>query len=459
MFRRVFTIRVVANNPDRQVKVGFFSMEGGVHSVLGGNGWVPGRSIGEAFLESAEAVPVANGRTPIRASGGSAFFLDRAGGRTCRFTKLEEPSTLSSSSCSEPSASALAAARPRGSGTPEECHQRHAQGEQCQMVPPHKVAQHLNGLWCAPYGSHGLEIIQLSLGSALGAAEAGVQTRPAAEAEAAKASDEASPATEFAFSTSGDSACTSAPATDSSEAGFNCRGVDGAGGWCSSVESDDSDTDERTCEASPSCCSSKSAASSLDSSCHRPMRCEESRNRLASKRRGSTRKDSHNHDDEKSGGGAEPAVPTQLFGVKITGDANVPAGKTSFAIDLDRDCNIDTELEADRRPVILFLPTGAVMANLANRRSNIALWRKGRGQINRVPGRWAPEWVDVDLVVYHEGFRCGFSVVLRQPSQAVSVIMDFEKSLGSKGDWPQWPALSPVTSPGRTPPCDPPRNA
>ncbi|CAN0484933.1 unnamed protein product, partial [Scytosiphon promiscuus] len=57
----------------------------------------------------------------------------------------------------------------------------------------------------------------------------------------------------------------------------------------------------------------------------------------------------------------------QLIGVKVTGDPNVPAGKTSFAIDLEGHCDVDAELEADRRPVVLFLPTGALMANLANR--------------------------------------------------------------------------------------------
>ncbi|CAM9991222.1 unnamed protein product, partial [Laminaria digitata] len=125
------------------------------------------------------------------------------------------------------------------------------------------------------------------------------------------------------------------------------------------------------------------------------------------------------------GGGGDALLPPQLLGVKVTGDANVPAGKTSFAIDLETQCDVDAELEADRRPVVLFLPSGALMANLANRRGQMSFWRKGRGQINRIPGRWSPEWVDVDFVAYKAGFSRAFSVVFRQPTQAVRVMMDF----------------------------------
>ncbi|CAM9514608.1 unnamed protein product, partial [Hapterophycus canaliculatus] len=123
-----------------------------------------------------------------------------------------------------------------------------------------------------------------------------------------------------------------------------------------------------------------------------------------------------------------PAVnpPSQLFGFKVTGDDNVPAGKTSFVIDLTTEFDVEDELRSDSRPLVMFLPTGAVMANLANRREQISRWRKGRGQINRVPGRWSPEWVDVEFVEYRAGSRCAFSVIFRQPTQAVRVVMNFE---------------------------------
>lgn len=361
---------------------------------MGGNGWVPGRSIGEAFLEHATAVPPAAERTPIRPAGRDAFYLERGGGRTCRFTKMTPP------------------ADPLLKTTPAR-----------NMVPA-AVAEGLCGLWCAPYGSHGLEIIQLSVDPAsAGAPTVGCKGR-GATAAAAKPSRSSTRGNAYSWisrstsegssnsSTSSESACTSAPATDSSEEGF--------GGSCSSMESDDSG-DERDHAAAATTTRKRRANCCSDGYCSGDESGVAERMQNAST----------HHDD--------PNAHPQLFGLKVTGDAHVPAGKTSFAIDLEKDCSVDAELEADTRPVILFLPSGAVMANLSNRREQISFWRKGRGQINRIPGRWSPEWVDVDFVVYQTGARCAFSVVFRQPTQAVRVIMDFERALGSKEEWPQWP--------------------
>lgn len=288
---------------------------------------------------------------------------------------------------------------------------------------PAAAAQDLCGLWCAPYGNHGLEIIQLSVdpASAGPPATVGSQGREAAAAAKDKEKASRSSTRDKAYSwmshstrngssncsTCSDSACTSAPASDNSS-------EDGFGGSCSSMESDEGDH-----------AAAAAAATAI-------------RKRLSSGA------------GEESGVAAERLdeanLPPQLFGLKVTGDANVPAGKTSFAIDLETECSVDAELKADARPVILFLPSGAVMANLSNRREQISFWRRGRGQINRVPGRWSPEWVDVDFVVYQAGARCAFSVVFRQPTQAVRVIMDFERALGSKEDWPRWSTSLPLTA-------------
>lgn len=376
--------------------------------TIGGddNSWVPGDSMAEALARYTFAVPGSTRRTPIRASGTKAFILERNDGRTCRYVKLTAP----------PASSPEVAAAGTGAN--------------------------LCGLWCAPYGNHGLEIIQLSTDPSCSPDEEAAAAAAAAAGKAAAVAKLSSLSQSWAGGRGGgrgsvsgcstsrmtdgsESVCTSTPATDMDgseagscdEAGRSSEAAGGGGGGDDDSSGGDGDVE-----------------SVLDDGC------------LASiaKRKGN----SLQHADTATGGGGggddDANPPSQLFGFKVTGDDNVPAGKTSFVIDLSTEFDVDEELRSDSRPVVTFLPTGAVMANLANRRQQIACWRNGRGQINRVPGRWSPEWVDVEFVEYRAGSRCAFSVIFRQPNQAVRVVMDFERAFGYEEEWPQWPTAAPA---------------
>lgn len=406
------------------VRVGFFSSEEEASATIGGDGWVPGQSTGEAFLEYAVAVPTTAKRTTIRPSGKNAFFLDRGFGKTCRFTKIEASPTL-------PAATTTTAAASRATGTNHRLHH--------SSTPPAALLQNLCGLWSAPYGSHGLEIVQLSIShtsSPDASLEASVdgatrqQPLSLSSPSLGVKSENSRSIRGFASSstkTSGsESVCTSGPATDSSsEEGCSS-------GFGSAAESDDCSSDEDN--------ESESSKSFSSPTTKRAMRAAVPTDSISMKPdQGVGEKELFSDADDDRIGLADPCVPLQLFGVKATGDANVPAGKTSFAINLDTTYDVGAQLDSDRRPVILFLPSGTVMANLANRRDKISFWCKGRGQINRVPGIWSPEWVDVDFVAYQPESRCAFSVVFKQPAQAVRVIMDFERTLGMKEEWPEWP--------------------
>ncbi|CAM9631142.1 unnamed protein product [Choristocarpus tenellus] len=126
----------------------------------------------------------------------------------------------------------------------------------------------------------------------------------------------------------------------------------------------------------------------------------------------------------------------QLSGNKIIGDSNVPAGKLSFVINLDDQYDPVVELENDARPVVSFLSGGALIGELSTRLPNIKFWYKGRGQINRVPGVWQPEWVSVDCLVYVNG-PSGFSVVWSEASEHVRVVVDFRRLQGCGVVWPE----------------------
>ncbi|CAM9932633.1 unnamed protein product [Ectocarpus sp. 13 AM-2016] len=399
----MFTVRV-SKTPTDRIKIGFFCLEKESSLTIGGDddSWVPGDSMAEALARYTFAIPGGTRRTPIRASGTKAFFLERNDGRTCRYVKLTAPPA---------SSSGLAAAG---------------------------AVKNLCGLWCAPYGSHGLEIIQLSTDPSCSPDEKTAAAKAATVAKLSSMSQSwagerggrrgsVSGCSISRMTDGSESVCTSTPATDADgsergscdEAGGSSEAAGGGGGGGGGVDDDSSDGDG-------------DVQSVLDDDC------------LVSIAR---RNSLHHADTATAGGGAgdsDASVPSQLFGFKVTGDDNVPAGKTSFVIDLSTDFDVDEELRSDSRPVVTFLPTGAVMANLANRRLQISCWRKGRGQINRVPGRWSPEWVDVEFVEYRAGSRCAFSVIFRQPNQAVRVVMDFERALGCEEEWPQWSAVAPA---------------
>lgn len=450
---RIFTIRVSKTDTGR-VKIGFFSQEREFSLTIGGgdDDWVPGDSMAEAKARYTFAVPGSTKRSPIRSSGSRAFFLEREDGRVCRYVKLTAPPLPPSSG--EPAAAVSGGCGGGGGG---------GGGGGASDDP-----SLLSGLWCAPYGSHGLEIIQLSTESSCspfdGAADAEAAAAAAACAKsptsgsaAAARSPSWSRASISRMTDGSESVCTSAPATDDgdgSEAGFSCGECSGGGnvsglggGSGSSDATSESDSGDDEAESS-------AAAAIANAKANKGVDClsRTTTNKRRKRHRGGHHHHNHLHDhqlpatagaaDTDADADATAVVPSQLFGFKVTGDENVPAGKTSFVIDLLTRFDVDEELRSDSRPVVMFLSSGAVMANLANRREQVTAWHKGRGQINRVPGRWLPQWVDVDFVAYRPGSRCAFSVIFRQPEQAVRVVMDFEKAHGCEEGWPQWPAAA-----------------
>ncbi len=89
-----------------------------------------------------------------------------------------------------------------------------------------------------------------------------------------------------------------------------------------------------------------------------------------------------------------------LEGLKLVGDANVPANQWSFRVDVSQPLNVLEALTADTRPVHLLdqgmEPTERI---LLHELSKIHAVCRGKGQINMVAGRWAPQEVGVDLIV------------------------------------------------------------
>ena len=90
----------------------------------------------------------------------------------------------------------------------------------------------------------------------------------------------------------------------------------------------------------------------------------------------------------------------QLQGLKITGDANVPAGQLSFCINLLSTIDVPTAIAADPRLMLMFGGNHLFLTNLRDRQRRILRWATGYGQINRYPPLWNPEWVPCDLVFY-----------------------------------------------------------
>jgi hypothetical protein len=96
----------------------------------------------------------------------------------------------------------------------------------------------------------------------------------------------------------------------------------------------------------------------------------------------------------------------RLEGLKVVGDPNVPAAEFSFLVDLSTTYDPRERLAADSRVVISFVLGGGLRIVVPeSRRDHIRYWFRGRGQINRTPGVWAPNWVDIDFLVYQEQSR------------------------------------------------------
>lgn len=101
---------------------------------------------------------------------------------------------------------------------------------------------------------------------------------------------------------------------------------------------------------------------------------------------------------------AAPAAAAVIMeGLKITGDANVPANEWSFRVDVSSGpVDLAEALTADTRPVYtLNTHMGPMPRLLSQEARRIHSVYRGKGQINMVPGIWAPQEVGVDVVVLH----------------------------------------------------------
>lgn len=108
---------------------------------------------------------------------------------------------------------------------------------------------------------------------------------------------------------------------------------------------------------------------------------------------------------------AEPAglLPCwRLRGLKVTGDRNVPNGQVSFCVDLSSSIDIAEAMQRETRPLVFQSAGGAYrQVFISSAASRVAGWYRGKGQINKYPDRWSPEWVDCSFMVYHK--PCDFS--------------------------------------------------
>lgn len=122
---------------------------------------------------------------------------------------------------------------------------------------------------------------------------------------------------------------------------------------------------------------------------------------------------------EKPRVGWEDRPGMRLSGTKITGDPNVPALAVSFVADIQTQVPVQ-ELLTDNRPLVAFPQGGPIIVDLSQR--SIAGIYRAKGQINRVPGVWEPEWVGAQLLVYHNRW---FSVLWQDIGEQWRHIIDY----------------------------------
>mmetsp|Transcript_41682 Transcript_41682/g.74885 ORF Transcript_41682/g.74885 Transcript_41682/m.74885 type:complete len:442 (-) Transcript_41682:92-1417(-) len=122
---------------------------------------------------------------------------------------------------------------------------------------------------------------------------------------------------------------------------------------------------------------------------------------------------------EKPRVGWEDRPGMRLSGTKITGDPNVPALAISFVADIQTQVPVQ-ELLTDNRPLVAFPQGGPIIVDLSQR--SIAGIYRAKGQINRVPGVWEPEWVGAQLLVYHNRW---FSVLWQDIGEQWRHIIDY----------------------------------
>ena len=118
-----------------------------------------------------------------------------------------------------------------------------------------------------------------------------------------------------------------------------------------------------------------------------------------------------------------------INGLKVTGDPNVPAAQLSFTVDVTHLKNCYSWVLSDPRPIVLFNENGIVDATMmTDRQNNIFAAYRGKGQINREPETWDPEWVDLTLIIYTDssGSRgASFSIVWDDVGETYRHLMDF----------------------------------
>jgi hypothetical protein len=138
---------------------------------------------------------------------------------------------------------------------------------------------------------------------------------------------------------------------------------------------------------------------------------------------------------------AEPSMVRSLVLVarKLTGDPNVPALETSFFVDAagarpgpyDPARDDPFPLGGAPRPVLAAGGAALAAVDLAAR-AVAAVFPAARGQVNAVPGRWAPEWVPATFVLYAGGPAAwggpdgaAFTVVFEDAGAPARHAMDF----------------------------------
>lgn len=134
----------------------------------------------------------------------------------------------------------------------------------------------------------------------------------------------------------------------------------------------------------------------------------------------------------------------RLHGLKVIGDPNVPAGQTSFIVEVDDDDTTSTwrpgPYDAVRddpcavngqnpRPIVSYDGQIGVRMIDMEARPVSAVFPRAFGQINKTPGRWDPEWVCVTVVVYdvneEDPWQARFGVIFEDLGLPHRHVIDF----------------------------------